>query len=148
MTRCCEPPEVSRWRAIRQGRRTAVLRAAALIWSSVLLRSSEVSELPTSRVVRGAGAFSSERRETSMQGKTCRQLAAIALLGATVLSQDGVRAEEGVGDDTIKIGGLGALTGPGYLYGKIVMDGAEAIYKEVNDAGGIAGRKIVYMRQD
>jgi len=83
-----------------------------------------------------------------MQGKTCRQLAAIALLGATVLSQDGVRAEEGVGDDTIKIGGLGALTGPGYLYGKIVMDGAEAIYKEVNDAGGIAGRKIVYMRQD
>lgn len=57
-------------------------------------------------------------------------------------------AEEGVTDDTIRIGGLGALTGPGYLYGKVVMDGAEAIYKEVNDAGGIAGRKIVYVRQD
>ena len=57
-------------------------------------------------------------------------------------------AEEGVTDDTIRIGGLGALTGPGFLYGKVVMDGAEAIYKEVNDAGGIAGRKIVYVRQD
>jgi branched-chain amino acid transport system substrate-binding protein len=57
-------------------------------------------------------------------------------------------AEEGVTDDTIRIGGLGALTGPGYLYGKVVMDGAEAVYNEVNDAGGIAGRKIVYVRQD
>jgi branched-chain amino acid transport system substrate-binding protein len=57
-------------------------------------------------------------------------------------------AEEGVTDDTIRIGGLGALTGPGYLYGRIVMDGAEAVYKEINDAGGIAGRKIVYVRED
>jgi branched-chain amino acid transport system substrate-binding protein len=57
-------------------------------------------------------------------------------------------AEEGVTDDTVRIGGLGALTGPGYLYGKVVMDGAEAVYKDVNDAGGIAGRKIVYVRQD
>ena len=28
------------------------------------------------------------------------------------------------------------------------MDGAEAVYKEVNDAGGINGRKIVYVRED
>jgi branched-chain amino acid transport system substrate-binding protein len=57
-------------------------------------------------------------------------------------------AEDGVTDDTIRIGGLGALTGPGYLYGKVVMDGAESVYKEVNDAGGINGRKIVYVRED
>ncbi len=74
------------------------------------------------------------------------------LLGTIMLSSvafsAGVRAEDGVTDDTITIGGLGALTGPGYLYGKIVMDGAEAVYREVNEAGGIAGRKIVYVRQD
>ena len=28
------------------------------------------------------------------------------------------------------------------------MDGAEAVYKEVNDAGGINDRKIVYVRED
>jgi branched-chain amino acid transport system substrate-binding protein len=72
---------------------------------------------------------------------------AMALAGS-VLYSVGAGAEEGVTDDTIRIGGLGALTGPGYLYGKIVMDGAEAVYKEANDAGGIAGRKIVLVRQD
>lgn len=72
---------------------------------------------------------------------------AIATTSCLVLSA-AVRAEDGVTDDTVTIGGLGALTGPGYLYGKIVMDGAEAVYKESNEAGGIAGRKIVYVRED
>ena len=81
------------------------------------------------------------------QKKLSRLFGAVALT-TCLLSSTAVIAEEGVTDDTIRIGGLGALTGPGYLYGKIVMDGAEAVYKEVNDAGGIAGRKIVYVRQD
>ena len=65
----------------------------------------------------------------------------VLLAGMVAGAPSSSYAEEGVTDDTIRIGGLGALTGPGYLYGKVVMDGAEAIYKEVNDAGGIAGRK-------
>jgi branched-chain amino acid transport system substrate-binding protein len=73
---------------------------------------------------------------------------AMLLAGAIASLPLSSRAEEGVTDDTIRIGGLGALTGPGYLYGKVVMDGAESVYKEVNDAGGIAGRKIVYVRED
>ena len=83
-----------------------------------------------------------------MNRKRVGGLLGVLVLASSVLSSAGVRAEEGVTEDTIRIGGLGALTGPGYLYGKIVMDGAEAIYKEANDAGGIAGRKIVYVRQD
>lgn len=83
-----------------------------------------------------------------MSYRSLAGLVVILAFTSSVLSSPGARAEDGVTDDTIRIGGLGALTGPGYLYGKIVMDGAEAIYKEINDAGGIAGRKIVYVRQD
>jgi branched-chain amino acid transport system substrate-binding protein len=54
----------------------------------------------------------------------------------------------GVTADTIKIGALGALTGPGYLYGRLVMNGAEVVYQEVNRAGGIHGRKIQLIRED
>lgn len=54
----------------------------------------------------------------------------------------------GVTADTIKIGTFGALTGPGYLYGKIIMNGAETVYNEANKAGGIHGRKIVLVRED
>jgi len=57
-------------------------------------------------------------------------------------------AETGVTDTTVRIGQLGALTGPGYFTGKLVMDGADIVYKEVNKAGGINGRKIEMVRQD
>jgi branched-chain amino acid transport system substrate-binding protein len=57
-------------------------------------------------------------------------------------------AEVGVTDGSVLIGQLGALTGPGYLYGKLVMDGADIVYKEANKAGGVNGRKIETVRQD
>ena len=83
-----------------------------------------------------------------MTSKTSASIGAMLLAGLIAALPVSANAEDGVTDDTIRIGGLGALTGPGYLYGKVVMDGAEAVYKEVNDAGGINGRKIVYVRQD
>ena len=61
---------------------------------------------------------------------------------AAAQSAPGVTAEE------IKIGALGALTGPGYLYGRLIMNGAEVVYNEVNKAGGVHGRKIVLVRED
>jgi branched-chain amino acid transport system substrate-binding protein len=57
-------------------------------------------------------------------------------------------ADPGVTDSSVLIGQLGALTGPGYLYGKLVMDGADIVFKETNKAGGIHGRKIETIRQD
>jgi branched-chain amino acid transport system substrate-binding protein len=57
-------------------------------------------------------------------------------------------AETGVTDNSLLIGQLGALTGPGYLYGKLVMDGADIVYKEANKGGGINGRKIETVRED
>jgi branched-chain amino acid transport system substrate-binding protein len=56
--------------------------------------------------------------------------------------------EPGVTADTIKIGSFGALTGPGYLYGKLVMNGVEAVFDEANAAGGIHGRKLQLVRED
>ena len=50
--------------------------------------------------------------------------------------------------DTIKIGTFGALTGPGYLYGKLPMNGVEVVFDEINAAGGIHGRKLQLVRED
>ena len=54
----------------------------------------------------------------------------------------------GVTADSVKIGYIGAMTGPYYLYGKLIMNGADVVYNEVNRAGGIHGRKIVTVRED
>jgi branched-chain amino acid transport system substrate-binding protein len=56
--------------------------------------------------------------------------------------------QPGVTADSIKIGSFGALTGPGYLYGKLVMNGVEVVFDEVNAAGGINGRKLQLIRED
>ena len=69
--------------------------------------------------------------------------------GLFAVASPSVRAAEvGVTDTAVLIGQLGALTGPGYLYGKLVMDGADIVYKEANKAGGVNGRKIETVRQD
>jgi branched-chain amino acid transport system substrate-binding protein len=56
--------------------------------------------------------------------------------------------QPGLTADSIKIGSFGALTGPGYLYGKLVMNGVEVVFDEVNAAGGIHGRKLQLIRED
>ena len=72
----------------------------------------------------------------------------LLLVLVTAVPQPARSADPGVTDDTIKIGALGALTGPGYLYGRLIMNGAEVVYNEVNKAGGVNGRKIVLVRED
>lgn len=73
------------------------------------------------------------------------------LLAAVVVSPvppAAAQSASGVTADEIKIGALGALTGPGYLYGRLIMNGAEVVYNEINKAGGVHGRKIVLVRED
>jgi branched-chain amino acid transport system substrate-binding protein len=73
-----------------------------------------------------------------------------ALLVTGALSGAPARAEEvpGVTKDEIKIGSFGSLTGPTYLYGKLTMNGVDAVFHKVNQAGGIHGRKLVLVRED
>jgi branched-chain amino acid transport system substrate-binding protein len=82
-----------------------------------------------------------------------RSSSLIAAVAAITIAASGLAhrvavAEVGVTDDTIKIGSFGALTGPYYLYGGVIMNGAQLVYNEINAAGGIHGRKIEYVRED
>jgi branched-chain amino acid transport system substrate-binding protein len=54
----------------------------------------------------------------------------------------------GVTDTEIRIGTFGALAGPGYLYGRLAMNGVQAVFDDVNKAGGIHGRKLTLVRED
>jgi len=77
-----------------------------------------------------------------------RILRASVVLAAALGIAASAQAEEGVTDTTIKIGTMGALTGP--LAGIIVpqFNGIEIVFEEANAAGGIHGRKIVFVRED
>jgi branched-chain amino acid transport system substrate-binding protein len=67
-----------------------------------------------------------------------------AVLSLPALAQN----SPGVTKDEIKIGTFGALIGPNYLYGKLTMNGVDALFDKVNSEGGIYGRKLVLLRED
>src|SRR3954470_5436441 len=73
---------------------------------------------------------------------------AAALVAAAFTASAATAQTPGVTADTIKIGTFGALTGPGYLYGKLPMNGVEVVFDEINKAGGIHGRKLQLVRED
>ena len=75
--------------------------------------------------------------------------AAAALFSLTALLTSGSAAadEVGVTKTTIKIGVFGPMTGAAALFGKSVF-GIESVYRDINDKGGIHGRKIVLVRDD
>lgn len=50
--------------------------------------------------------------------------------------------------DIIKIGAIGPLSGAASTYGVSVKEGAQLLEKEVNDAGGINGKKIKFIFED
>lgn len=71
-------------------------------------------------------------------------------VAAALLVSPGASAQEqpGLGPTSIRIGSFGALTGPGYLYGKLAMNGVDVVFDEVNATGGINGRKLELVRED
>lgn len=76
-------------------------------------------------------------------------LAAACLLLATTTVVSAQTAEtQGITDKEIKIGMFGPFGGPAYLFGKISMNGAEAVFDKINEKGGIHGRKLVLVRED
>ena len=73
----------------------------------------------------------------------CASFLVCATLAATVAgcgSNSGSGGSGGGG--TINIGGLGELTGPKAGFGSGVMQGMKAAMAEVNNAGGVMGRKL------
>lgn len=71
-----------------------------------------------------------------------------AVIGAAILAAQPASAESGVTADSIKIGAFGPLTGPVSLYGYPIINGAVAVFEDVNAQGGIHGRKIQMVYED
>ncbi|MBI5440846.1 MAG: ABC transporter substrate-binding protein [Deltaproteobacteria bacterium] len=59
-----------------------------------------------------------------------------------------MQAEVGVTEDKIVIGSLGPLTGPIAMVGTSIAAGAKDYFDQVNEQGGIHGRKIVFISED
>lgn len=66
----------------------------------------------------------------------------------SVLAVDGLRAEEGVTDDEVRLGMVNAQSGPAAGLGKGLHAGAQAYFARVNAAGGVYGRKISLQLRD
>jgi branched-chain amino acid transport system substrate-binding protein len=74
---------------------------------------------------------------------------AIALVLAAGFSGQAIATDTtGITDKTIKIGMYGPLTGSQSSWGYPVMNGAAMVYKEINEKGGIHGRKIEIVQED
>lgn len=70
------------------------------------------------------------------------------VLGALLIASSAHAADPGVTDTDIKIGDVNILTGPASFIGRAVSIGSKVAAAEINEAGGINGRKIVFATED
>jgi branched-chain amino acid transport system substrate-binding protein len=86
--------------------------------------------------------------------KSIRTITSLATAGVIgfALAAGPVRAQDaqtqGISSNEIRIGSYGPFAGPVYMYGKLAMNGVEAVFDKVNEAGGVHGRKLVLVRED
>jgi branched-chain amino acid transport system substrate-binding protein len=76
------------------------------------------------------------------------KLYAALLAAGAMLAMPAIGADPGITDTTIKLGMFGPLTGAVSIYGYPINNGAIAIYREINEQGGINGRKIEIVHED
>ena len=82
-----------------------------------------------------------------MKKFACMVLASV--MAVSTLTACGDKAgQESAGGDTFKIGGIGPITGGTAVYGYAVKNGTQLAVDEINEAGGIAGKKIEYKFED
>lgn len=74
---------------------------------------------------------------------TIKLAAVAALLGTSALA-----ADPGVSDTEIKIGDVNIMTGPASFIGRAVSIGSKIAAAEINEAGGVNGRKITIITED
>ena len=75
-------------------------------------------------------------------------MVATLLVGCGSSAADATQTASADGAKTIKIGGIGPLTGGAAVYGIAVKNGAQIAIDEINAAGGINGCQIEYNFQD
>lgn len=89
--------------------------------------------------------FMSRRAEDAETGPGIRWLAG-RFLAASILFP--LLAGAAAANDTIKIGIIAGLTGPGATYGQGIRQGAEMTVEEINGAGGLNGRRVELVMVD
>nr|WP_295469620.1 ABC transporter substrate-binding protein [Mesorhizobium sp.] len=72
----------------------------------------------------------------------------IALAAALLASTAAYAQDPGVTDTEIKIGDVNIMTGPASFIGKAVSVGSKIAAAEINEAGGVNGRKITVITED
>jgi branched-chain amino acid transport system substrate-binding protein len=75
-------------------------------------------------------------------------IAAGLLWSVVLLAAAPARCEDGVSDDTIRIGAHGPLTGPAAFVGLGSRAGMQLAVHQINAAGGINGRKLEVLYED
>jgi branched-chain amino acid transport system substrate-binding protein len=86
-------------------------------------------------------------KEEEMRRYVSMLFATMLVFGSSFLST--VSADEmGVTEDTILIGAFGPITGPAAWIGLGARDGMKLAIKEINEAGGIHGRKVKVIFED
>jgi branched-chain amino acid transport system substrate-binding protein len=83
-----------------------------------------------------------------MKTRSKRGWLAVAVVLFIGLAVAGAQAEEGVTDDTIRIGVVSDLTGPTAIGGVGMADGIVSYFKDLNEKGGIHGRKVEVLVED
>ncbi|ADL50947.1 ABC transporter substrate-binding protein [Clostridium cellulovorans] len=77
-----------------------------------------------------------------------KQIVAGILISAMTMTLLAGCGEKKSNDSLIKIGAIGPLSGAASTYGISVKEGTSLLEKEINDAGGINGKKIQFVFED
>jgi branched-chain amino acid transport system substrate-binding protein len=72
----------------------------------------------------------------------------LSLAAALMASTAAYAADPGVTDTEIKIGDVNIMTGPASFIGRAVAVGSKVAAAEINEAGGVNGRKITIITED
>jgi branched-chain amino acid transport system substrate-binding protein len=72
----------------------------------------------------------------------------LSLAAALLASTAAYAADPGVTDTEIKIGDVNIMTGPASFIGRAVAVGSKVAAAEINEAGGVNGRKITIVTED
>ena len=73
---------------------------------------------------------------------------AFSLVACGSKTDNGTAGDNAGTAETIKLGGVGPLTGGYANYGLSVQHGAELAVKEINEAGGVGGKQLELSFQD
>ena len=76
-----------------------------------------------------------------------KKRALVSLVLALILGLSSLSAVA-LAEDTVKIGGIGVLSGPYAVYGLAVQKGVNLYIEELNAAGGIDGKKVEILWED